>query len=134
MNATKSTVRNLPCRPELTELIINTVRESLVQRAFECKRLMTDEGAVVLEIEKRGRWRKLTGLSTGLTVEFLQAAGILQVVVREPQWGDKAVVAGIGTFVALWPLAVTASFGAYQQLKLPEWVLTCIEDAVCTLS
>ncbi|MFO0867742.1 MAG: hypothetical protein U0935_02230 [Pirellulales bacterium] len=128
-----TTARSFPCPPEYLDQVVEPVRSALVSQGFTCQRLNTDDGVIVLRIEKRARWRKLTGLATGLTVEFLHDGQQLQVEIREPQWGDKALVVTIGTFVALWPLAITGSVGAYQQMKLPQWVLALVEDRIAAL-
>jgi hypothetical protein len=41
------------------------------------------------------------------------------------KWIDKAAV-GTVSLLVLWPLAITAGFGAWEQMKMPEKVLDYI--------
>ena len=43
----------------------------------------------------------------------------MNVEIGAGRWIDKATTGAVAYFI-LWPLAVTAGIGAWQQLKMPE--------------
>jgi hypothetical protein len=93
----------------------------LVSENFEAQVLRTDDGATVVQIAKKGGWRKLVGMSTALNVAFREGDSRLNVEIAAGRWIDKAAVGTVSIFI-LWPLALTAAFGAWQQMKMPDRV------------
>ena len=75
----------------------------------------------MLQIEKVGGWRKFVGMSTALNIVFHQVENTVNVEIGAGRWIDKAATGTVG-FLILWPLAVIAGFGAWQQMKMPERV------------
>jgi hypothetical protein len=73
----------------------------------------------LLQIEKVGGWRKFVGMSTALNIVFHQVENTVNVEIGAGRWIDKATTGTVAYFI-LWPLAVTAGIGAWQQLKMPE--------------
>jgi hypothetical protein len=53
----------------------------------------------------------------------------LTVEVGAGRWIDKAAAGTVSLFV-LWPLAVTAAIGAWQQMKMPERTFAAIEEYI----
>jgi cytochrome c-type biogenesis protein CcmH/NrfG len=55
---------------------------------------------------------------------------------RSDRGGERALneeaAAGVVSLFLLWPLAVTAAIGAWNQMKLPERVFTRIADLVAS--
>ena len=68
---------------------------------------------------KRGGWRDFVGMATSLNIVFHQSVDTLTVEIGAGKWIDKAAVGTVSMFV-LWPLAVTAGFGAWEQANMPK--------------
>jgi hypothetical protein len=97
----------------------------LAGQNFNCQVLTTDDGGTLLQVEKQGGWRKFTGMSTALNVVLRQSERDLAVEIGAGKWIDKAAAGAVSLFV-LWPLAVTAAFGAWEQSKMPSRVFDFI--------
>jgi hypothetical protein len=87
--------------------------------------MSTETQAVLLQIKKRGGWRDFVGMATSLNIVFRQSVDTLTVEIGAGKWIDKAAVGTVSMFI-LWPLAVTAGVGAWEQMKLPEKVFNYI--------
>jgi hypothetical protein len=97
--------------------------------AFNCQTLQTEDGATLLQIEKQGGWRKFAGMSTALNVVLRHKDRELEVEIGAGKWLDKAAAGAVSLFV-LWPLAVTAAYGAWEQTKMPGQVFEFISKWV----
>lgn len=91
----------------------------LVSESFDCQVVKTEDGATIVQIAKQGNWRKFIGMSTALNIVLRQSESNLIVDIGAGRWIDKAAV-GLVSMVILWPLLLTAGFGAWQQMKMPE--------------
>jgi hypothetical protein len=109
---------------EATQLIAD-LKRWLDGEGFTSQQMNTDGGGVLLQIKKRGNWRDFVGMSTSLNVVFYQATDTLTVEIGAGKWIDKAAVGAVSWFV-LWPLAVSAAYGAWEQLKMPERIFNFI--------
>ena len=65
-------------------------------------------------------------MASSLNIVFYQIGETLTVQIGAGQWIDKVAVGSVSLLV-LWPLAVTAGIGAWQQMKLPKEVFDYIE-------
>ena len=101
-----------------SELIAST-QGWLAGEGFTCQKLQTEDGGTLLQIEKVGGWRKFLGMSTALNIVFHQVENTVNVEIGAGRWIDKAATGTVAYFF-LWPLAVTAGIGAWQQIKMPE--------------
>lgn len=110
--------RSFRCPPERYEKLLSAIQNWLVGENFECQRLTTEDGGQLLQIQKRGGWRKVVGMSTALNIVFRQLENSVNVEIGEGRWIDKAAVGTVSLFV-LWPLAFTAAIGAWGQMKMP---------------
>lgn len=106
--------------PRFSELIAST-QSWLGREGFKCQKLQTEDGGTLLQIEKGGGWRKLIGMSTALNIIFHKVDNTVNVEIGAGRWIDKATTGALAYFI-LWPLAVTAGIGAWQQMKTPERV------------
>lgn len=88
-----------------------------------------EDGGIVLQIEKVGGWRKALGMSTAIHIVFHQVENMVNVEIGNGRWLDKAA-AGLLSTIVLWPLAITAGFGAWQQMKLPERIYGYIAEFI----
>jgi hypothetical protein len=64
-------------------------------------------------------------MATSLNILFHHSVDTLTVEIGAGKWIDKAAV-GVVSMLVLWPLAVTAGFGAWEQSKLPEKIFDFI--------
>jgi hypothetical protein len=101
--------------------LIASLNTWLSAESFTTQVLQTSDGASVVQVEKQGGWRKTIGMSTALNIVFRMTDGRLMVEIGAGRWMDKAAVGTVSIFI-LWPLAVTAGIGAWQQMKMPERV------------
>ena len=101
--------------------LITSTQSWLSGEGFKCQKLHTEDGGILLQIEKVGGWRKFVGMSTALNIVFRQVENTVNVEIGAGRWVDKATTGAVAYFI-LWPLAVTAGIGAWQQIKMPERV------------
>jgi len=123
MNQSKS----FSCRSERFPELVGAVRAWLETQNFNCQKLTTEDGGTLIQIEKSGGWRKLIGMSTALNIIFRQVENTVNIEIGAGRWLDKAA-AGAVSLVLLWPLALTAGIGAWQQTQMPEKIYQYIAD------
>lgn len=111
--------RRYTCAPDGVPHLIADVRSWLNSQEFDSQQMSAEGGGQLLQIKKRGGWRDLVGMSTSLNVLFIQSGDTLTVEIGAGKWVDKAA-AGAVSLIILWPLAITAGFGAWGQMKMPE--------------
>lgn len=124
--AQDSKVRRYVCSPGDCPRLIADLKHWLDGEGFDSQQMPTEHQRILLQIKKRGGWRNLVGMSTSLNIVFGQSSDTLMVEIGAGKWIDKAVVGTVSIFV-LWPLAVTAGVGAWQQMKMPEKIFDYIE-------
>jgi serine/threonine protein kinase len=115
-------------RLRLVELV-DDLEAWLRAEGFNTQNLKTEDGSTLIQIVQEGGWRKLVGMSTALNIILDQCGDELTVEIGAGQWVDKAAVGVVSLFL-LWPLAVTAAIGAWNQMKMPERVFTQVSDFV----
>ncbi len=123
--AARSKSRRYACAPSGTSQLIAEVTRWLDGQGFDSQQMSTEVQSVLLQVKKRGGWRDFVGMSTSLNIVFHQAENTLTVEIGAGKWIDKAAVGTVSMFI-LWPLAVTAGFGAWEQMKMPEKVFDFI--------
>jgi hypothetical protein len=64
-------------------------------------------------------------MATSLNIVFYQSGDTLTVQIGSGKWLDKAAVGTVSFFI-LWPLAITAGLGAWEQMKMPEKIFDYI--------
>lgn len=109
-----------------TESWLNSENQFEVQRI---KNLTT----TVLQIRKKGNWRRLVGMSTALSIKFEKTNESLQVEIGQGHWLGK-VATGATSWFILWPLAVSTAYGVYEQYKAPKKIFEFIEQNISRLS
>ena len=116
------------CSPELREGLIASTISMLTFEDYKHQKIDTVEGEIVVQVEKKGGFGKLVGLSSALNIMFKQVDDVtLNVEIGAGRWMDKAIVGAI-SLVALWPLAITAGIGAWRQSKLPGRIFLHITE------
>ncbi len=113
--------KTFPCPSAHFSELIPSTQSWLAGEGFKCQKLQTEDGGTLLQIEKVGGWRKFVGMSTALNIVFHQVENTVNVEIGAGRWIDKAATGTVGVLI-LWPLAVIAGIGAWQQLKMPERV------------
>jgi hypothetical protein len=81
---------------------------------------------MMVQIRKAGILRKATGMDQALTVHMTRLGGATNVSLGQASWGTKAVGEAVGLFL-VWPLMLTATYGAYEQAKLPSEIWATID-------
>jgi hypothetical protein len=113
---------------------INALENYLIQDNFKCQQMPTEDGGILLQIEKKGGWRKLTGNSTALNITFHQEnEHQMTVEIGAGRWVDKAGAGAVGMLIFA-PLAVTAVIGAVKQSKMSGKIFEYIENYLGAVS
>jgi hypothetical protein len=123
--AAGSKSRRYICTPVDAPQLIADVKGWLNEQGFDSQQMNTENQSLLLQIKKRGGWRSYVGMATSLNILFHQSGDTLTVEIGAGKWIDKAAVGTVSMFV-LWPLAVTAGYGAWEQMKMPEKVFDYI--------
>jgi TIR domain len=117
--------RRYICPPGDTLRLIADIKGWLDVQGFDSQQMNAENQGLLLQIKKRGGWRDFVGMSTSLNIVFHQSGDTLTVQIGAGKWIDKAAV-GTVSLLILWPLAITAGFGAWEQMKMPEKVFDYI--------
>ena len=124
---TKSRVRRYACPLGENPGVIAEVKAWLESQDFDSQQMKTEGEGTLLQIKKRGAWRDFVGMSTSLNIVFHQQGDTLAVEIGAGKWIDKAAVGTVSMFI-LWPLAVTAGIGAWDQMKMPDRIFDHISS------
>jgi hypothetical protein len=117
--------RRYVCQSSDVQRLIADVKGWLSGQGFDSQQMNTDSQSMLLQIKKRGGWRDFVGMATSLNILFRQSGDTLTVEIGAGKWIDKAAVGTVSLFI-LWPLAITAGYGAWEQMKMPEKVFDYI--------
>lgn len=121
----RSKSRRYACASADCPRLIAEVGSWLDSQGFDSQQMSTETQSVLVQIKKRGSWRDFVGMSTSLNIVFHQSDETLTVEIGAGKWIDKAAVGTVSMFI-LWPLAVTAGFGAWEQMKMPDKIFDFI--------
>lgn len=118
--------RRYACSADDIPRLIGDLRGWLNNQDFDTQQMNTDDDSVLLQIKKRGSWRDYVGMATSLNIVFHRCEDeTLTVEIGAGKWIDKAAVGTVSLFI-LWPLAITAGMGAWEQAKMPERIFDYI--------
>ena len=124
--------RCFPCSTEKFHGLLADLENWLISQNFNCQQLTTEDGGTLLQVAKKGGWRKFIGMGTALNIVLYQSSNNnITVEIGAGRWIDKAVVGTVGGALAscLIPtLVFTAGFGAWQQMKLPKKIYQYISE------
>ena len=115
--------RCFPCTTEKFDGLLAELKSWLINQNFNCQQLKTEDGGTlgkytVLQVAKKGGWRKFVGQSTALNIVLYQSSNNnITVEIGAGRWIDKALVGGI-----------TAGIGTWQQIKLPKKIYQFISE------
>ncbi len=124
--------RSFPCTTEKFHGLLADLEDWLISQNFNCQQITGKDGGTidkytVLQVAKKGGWRKFVGMGTALNIVLYQKPNHIIVEIGAGRWVDKATVGTVSMFV-LWPLAFAAGFGAWQQIKLPKKIYQYISE------
>ncbi len=117
--------RRYICTSDDSARLIADVKSWLDSQGFDSQQMSAEGQSLLLQIKKRGGWRDFVGMSTSLNIVFRQADDTMTVEIGAGKWIDKAAVGTVSMFI-LWPLALTAGYGAWEQMKMPEKIFDFI--------
>jgi len=112
-----------------TSELLRDLENWLAGEGFNTQNLATEDGAALLQIRKQGGWRQWVGMDTALNIVVDLRGDDLSVEIGAGKWADKAA-AGVVSLFVLWPLAVTAAIGAWNQMKMPERIYSRVNELV----
>ena len=119
--------RQYACRTGEHLRLIADVKSWLDGQGFDSQEMSTENDRHLIQIKKRGGWRDFVGMATSLNLVFHQAEDTLTVEIGAGKWIDKAAVGTVSLFI-LWPLALTAGYGAWEQMKMPQKIFDYIRN------
>jgi hypothetical protein len=93
---------------------------------FKVQQIDMQEGGILVQASQGG-WRNVVGMASALNVVLRQDVTGLVVEIGAGKWLDKAAVGAVSMFV-LWPLALAAAYGAWQQSQLPKRTFEFIQQ------
>jgi hypothetical protein len=86
---------------------------------------------MMVQLKKGGDLEALIGLQAAMTITMQRTGGGVIVGTGQQKWVDKAAVGIAGLAIPpLWPLMVTAGFGAVRQIELANKALSIIDGLV----
>ena len=127
--------RCFPCTTEKFHGLLADLKDWLISQNFNCQQITgEDRGTIdkytVLQVAKKGGWRKFAGMSTALNIVLYQKPNHIIVEIGAGRWIDKALVGAAAFPLLFWfpPLAFAAGFGTWQQIKLPKKIYQYISE------
>jgi len=121
----RSSSRRYLCKEADLPRLISEVKAWLKSENFNATETDARDQGILLEIKKRGDWRKYVGMETALNILFNQSGDTLTVEIGAGQWIDKAGAGAVGMFVFA-PIALTAGYGMWEQSKMPDKIFDFI--------
>ena len=99
-------------------------------QGYQTQQISNNE-QVMVQLKKGGDIEALLGMQASLSVTIQRTGGGVMVAAGQQKWIDKAAagVAGIA-IPPLWPLMLTAGFGAFRQASLANQVLNIIDGLI----
>ena len=120
--------RSFPCTTEKFHGLLADLKNWLISQNFNCQQLTTEDGGTLLQVAKKGGWRKFIGMGTALNIVLHQSSNNITVEIGAGRWIDKAVVGTVAMLLVWSPIIVTAGIGAWQQKKLPKKIYQYISE------
>ncbi len=126
------TSRRYMCAPRETSQVIAGADAWLDSMGFDTQQVNMEDQSILLQIKKKGGWRDYVGMGTSLNILFRQSGDTLTVEIGGGKWMDKAAAGAVG-MVFLWPLALTAGYGAWEQSQMPDKIFDYIAARLISL-
>ena len=107
--------------------LAQSMAEYFASQDYETQVLPGQSGAAAVQIRKADTLRRFMGATSALMVTLTPANDLLTVQTAATKWADKALGAAAGVLV-FWPLLIPAAYGAFEQTKLPDKILSYIQQ------
>lgn len=88
-----------------------------------------DQEQVAVQVKKGSDLAAFIGMQSALTVTMQRTPEGVMAMIGQQKWMDKAAVGVVG-MLALWPLALTAGAGAFQQAQLGSQIMGTLDMLV----
>ena len=86
---------------------------------------------MLVQLKKGNEFEAIIGMQAALSVTLQRNANGTMVAVGQQKWIDKAAVGVAGLAIPLlWPLTLTAGFGAIRQIGLGNQVLNTVDGLI----
>lgn len=115
------------CAPGDAPRLIADVKVWLDGQGFDSQEMNTENKGLLLQIKKRGGWRRYFGMATSLNILFQQSDDTMTVEIGAGKWIDNVAGVGYVGMIYTWPLA---GYGAWEQMKMPEKVFDYIATRI----
>jgi hypothetical protein len=99
-------------------------------QGYQTQQISNDD-QIMVQLRKGGDLEALLGMQAALTITIQRTGAGVAVAAGQQKWVDKAAVGIAGLAIPpLWPLMITAGFGAFRQASLASQVLNVIDGLV----
>jgi hypothetical protein len=99
-------------------------------QGYQTQQISNDD-QIMVQLRKGGDLESLLGMQAALTITIQRTGAGVAVAVGQQKWVDKAAVGIAGLAIPpLWPLMITAGFGAFRQATLASQALNVIDGLV----
>jgi hypothetical protein len=105
--------------------VMQALKDHFMPQGFVTQSLGTPPH-MIFQMGKKDTLSSVTGTARAMTVQFEQKSDATVVSLGEQKWMDKAAVGAVG--LILWPLFLTAAYGAYKQSELPAEIWQVIDS------
>jgi len=109
--------------------VILSLKNFLKSIGLMVREVKEDNGSVLIQTRKPQEWKKFAGLSTAADIRIFRNSDSVTISISGGKWVDKCAVAGVSLLV-LWPIAVTAAVGTYQQSSLPTKIFDFLSTKI----
>ena len=112
------------------ERLANDLEKIYRLQGYKVQQIANKEQQII-QLQKGSDFEALVGLQSALTVTIQRTSGGILVMIGQQKWIDKAAVGVVGLAVPmLWPLTITAGFGALRQIGLANQILNVVDSLV----
>jgi len=112
------------------ERLANDLEKIYRLQGYKVQQIANKEQQII-QLQKGSDFEALVGLQSALTVTIQRTSGGILVMIGQQKWIDKAAVGVVGLAVPmLWPLTITAGFGALRQIGLANQILNVVDGLV----
>jgi hypothetical protein len=109
------------------ELLASDLEKILHAQGYQVQQI-GDNDQKMVQLKKGSDIEAMVGLQATLTITIQRSSSGVVVAVGNQKWVDKAAVGAVGLVVPiLWPLMITAGFGAFRQAELANRVLQIVD-------
>ncbi len=119
------------CSQDQFDKLIKKFKTWLEGRNFKDQIIQLDESSILIQIAKKGEWRRFTGMAQALNIQLTQQNQKLTVKLSGGKWLERLAPVGIIAVLEapLLPIiGISVGIGAWQQSKLPKEIIDFISN------